>query len=291
MASKSLTFELFGADRTASSAINGVSRAGDNMGKVVSRGAFIAGAALAASAVAAVAFSVDSIKAFAEAEQAQNRLAFALEKYPALIGANITEFQKMNTALQQNTRFEDDSIAAAQGSLAMYDLTADQLKELTPLLLDYAAATGKDANDAANDLGQAILGQGRALKAVGLRFEDAGDPLSNYTQLVAGLRTQVQGFAEKDAETVAGRLDQINNQFGDIQEKLGAAFLPGLTLAADIVESTLMPQLDQMISRLGPELEAELEEMAPRIESAVNASIPALERLLDAVPDIVGGDR
>jgi len=288
MANKSLTFDLFGVDKTASKAIAGVGRAGEGMGRALSSGAFIAGAALAAAAVAATAFAVDSIKAFAEAEQAQNRLAFAVQKYPSLAGANIAAIQAENTALQARTRFEDDAIAAAQGALAMYDLTAAQLSELTPLMLDYAAATGKSAGDAAEDFGKAILGQGRALKAIGLDFQDAGDPVSNYTALVAGLRTQVQGFAEKDALTVAGRLDMINNQFGDVQEKLGSAFAPALNVAADVVESTLIPALDGVIDRVGPQLQAGFAALAPAVEDAVDETMPALERLLEGIPDVIG---
>lgn len=289
MANKSLTFNLYGVDKTASKALAGVGGAGANMGRVLSAGAFAAGAALGAATAAAIAFSVQSIKAFGEAEQAQNRLAFVMEKFPSLVGTNVAELQKLNTALQSKTRFEDDAIAAAQSSLALYDLTGDQLKDLTPLMLDYAAATGKDVQTAAEDLGKALMGQGRALKEVGIDFKDAGDPVANYAQLYDGLTEKVSGFAERDAQTVAGRLDQITNQFGDIQEKLGAAFKPGLDLAADVIQNTLLPQLDQIIERVGPKLEAELDELAPRVEDAVEASLPALERLADALPDVLGG--
>ena len=79
MATKSLTFELFGHDRTASSAIRGVGDAGAAWERRMAGAAFGVGAALGAATVAAVAFSIDSIKAFAEAETAQTRLAFAFE--------------------------------------------------------------------------------------------------------------------------------------------------------------------------------------------------------------------
>ena len=50
-------------------------------------GAFAAGAALATAAIAAVRFASDSVQAYAEAEQAQNRLNFAIGKVaPTVIG-------------------------------------------------------------------------------------------------------------------------------------------------------------------------------------------------------------
>ena len=289
MATKSLTFELFGHDRTASAAIRGVGDAGEAWNRRMGAAAFGVGAALGAAAIAVTAFSIDSIKAFAEAETAQARLSFAFEKYPTLVGGNIQALRTLDTQLQKTTRFEDDATAAAQGALAMYDLTADQITELTPLMLDYAAATGKSAQDAAEDLGKAILGQGRALKAIGLNFKDAGSETDNYTQLVTGLRSQVQGFAEKDAQTVSGRLDMINNQFGDIQEKLGGAFAPALTVASDVIENSLLPGLDRVISKVGPELETALDDMAPKFSQAVDDTMPALERLGEAIPGAIGG--
>ena len=289
MATKSLTFELFGHDRTASAAIRGVGDAGEAWNRRMGAAAFGVGAALGAAAVAVTAFSIDSIKAFAEAETAQARLSFAFEKFPTLAGGNIQALRDLDTQLQKTTRFEDDATAAAQGTLAMYDLTADQITELTPLLLDYAAATGKTAQDAAEDLGKAILGQGRALKAIGLNFKDAGSQTENYTQLVGGLRSQVQGFAEKDAQTVSGRLDILNNQFNDIQEKWGAAFAPALTVATDVINESLLPGLDQIISRVGPELETALNDLAPKFNRAVNDALPAVERLANALPGALSG--
>lgn len=289
MATKSLTFELFGHDRTASAAIRGVGDAGEAWNRRMGAAAFGVGAALGAAAIAVTAFSIDSIKAFAEAETAQNRLAFAFEKFPSLVGGNIGALRDLNTELQKTTRFDDDAIAGAEGILAQFDLTADQLTTLVPLMLDYAAATGKDVTEAADDMGKAILGQGRALKGVGIKFEDAGDPVSNYTQLIAGLTEKVQGFAATDAQTISGTLDRINNQFGDVQEKLGQAFAPALTVAADIIQTTLIPGLDDVISRVGPELETELNNLAPNVTQAVNDAMPAIERLGRAIPGAISG--
>jgi len=293
MATKSLTFELFGHDRTASSAIRGVGDAGAAWERRMAGAAFGVGAALAAATVAAVAFSIDSIKAFAEAETAQTRLAFAFEKFPNLAGGNIQALRDLDTQLQKTTRFEDDATAAAQGQLAMYDLNADQLTELTPLLLDYAAATGKTAGDAAEDLGKAILGQGRALKAVGLNFKDAGNATDNYTQLVEGLRSQVQGFAEKDAQTVSGRLDILKNQFNDIQEKLGSAFAPALGTVSDIIDETLLPALDGMVGLIGPQLESALADSAPKLQEVADKLAPLVENFIagaasDGIPAFIG---
>lgn len=278
---KSLTFDLFGRDRTASKALGDVARSGEGMSRALKAGAFAAGAVLATVGVAAVAFSVDSIKAFAAAETAQNRLNFAVEKFPTLAGANADELRKLNTELQAHTRFEDDAIASAQVALSLYDLTAEQLKELTPLVLDYAAATGDDLQTAAENIGKALLGQGRALKAVGIDFQDAGDPAANYAQLIEGLSAKVKGFAETDAKSLSGQLEQINNQFGDVQEKVGSAFAPAIGVASGVIQQTLIPRLDEMVDRLGPKLQSAFSDLAPKLSQAVDQALPHVERLIE----------
>jgi len=73
-----------------------------------------------------------------------------------------------------------------------------------------------------------MLGQGRALKAVGLNFKDAGSTGANFDQVMAGLRTQVGGFAEKEGKTAAGQSAILKNQFGEVQETVGAKLVPVL---------------------------------------------------------------
>lgn len=188
----------------------------------------VAAAGLAVAGAAALKFGADSVQAFAEAQEAQNRLAFAFEKFPALADTNVEAIRRLNSALMQKTRFDDDAIASAQGVLAQFDLTGKQLAELTPLLLDYAAATGKDLTTSAEDLGRALLGQGRALKVLGIDFSDTGSLAGNFDQLMIDLSATVGGFAEKDATTAAGQLAILQNRFGEVQEAVGEALLPAL---------------------------------------------------------------
>ncbi|GAA1787863.1 hypothetical protein [Agromyces lapidis] len=254
MATKSLTFDIYGRDKTASKTMKGVGREAESLGKKfsgVAKGIGMAAAAgIAALTVAATAFAVESVKAFAEAEEQQRKLEDAFERFPALADTNIEAIRRMNSALAKKTRFDDDAIAVGQAQLAQYGLTGEQLKDLTPLLLDYAARTGKDLPTAAGDLGKALLGQGRALKDIGIDFKDTGTVAGNLAQLVAGLGSQVSGFAEKDAATAAGQLEILRNRFGEIQEKIGEALMPALGKLMDFFESDVMPGLEDFATWL-----------------------------------------
>lgn len=198
------------------------------LGRTMAAAGAAAAAGLAVAGAAAVAFGVSSVKAFAEAEEAQNRLAFAFEKFPALADTSIQALQRLNSALMKKTRFDDDAIASGQAVLAQFGLTGSQLERLTPLLLDYATRTGKDLTESAQDLGRALLGQGRALKILGIDFKDTGSTAGNFDQLVRDLDASVGGLAETAATTAAGKLDMLKNRFGEVQETIGAALMPAL---------------------------------------------------------------
>jgi hypothetical protein len=188
----------------------------------------IAIASFAAVGAAAIKFGIDSVKAYTEAETAQAQLQDAFDRFPKLADTNIGALRNLNTALMQKTKFDDDAIASSQALLGRFNLTGKQITELTPLLLDYAAKTGKDLPAAATALGKGFMGSGRAMKELGINFKDAGSVSKNYAQIMTGLRDKVGGFAEKEGKTAAGRAQILKNRFGELQEKAGSALVPAL---------------------------------------------------------------
>lgn len=173
-------------------------------------------------------FGKDSVKAYTEAQTSQAQLEDAYRRFPRLADVNIGAFRRLNSQMQTKVRFDDDALASGEAVLAQYKLTGSQIRELTPLLADYAARTGKDLPTAARDLGKALLGQGRALKGVGIQFVDTGSATGNYTELVGGLRRQVGGFAEREGKTAAGQAAILRNEFEELQEQAGQRLLPAL---------------------------------------------------------------
>lgn len=253
MASKSLTFDIFGRDRTASKAIQGVGHSASGLTKIFAGvGAAIA-AAFAVTRI--VSFAKTTVTEFAAAEASQAKLSDAFARFPALIGANQNALINLNKELQKKTRFDDDALAAGQAQLAQYGLTEAQLEQLTPLLADYAAKTGKDIVTASEDLGKAFLGSGRALKLIGIDFQDAGSVAANFDQIVAALSAQVGGFAEKDAKTLTGQLEVLKNAFGEVKEATGSIFAPAVGLLAQTINDKLLPVLADLVDKYGPEIE------------------------------------
>jgi hypothetical protein len=187
-----------------------------------------AAAALAAVAVGAVKFGGASVRAYVEAETAQAKLQDAYRRFPRLANVQIASLERLNSTLATKTRFDDDATASGQAVLAQFKLTGTQIQQLTPLLQDYAARTGKTLPDAAKALGRSFLGNTRALKEVGINYKATGDTGRDFTNITRLLRQQVGGFAEREGKTAAGQSEILKNQWGELQETAGQRLLPAL---------------------------------------------------------------
>lgn len=274
---------ITGNAEDAKRAFGEVDRASSVLGKLgggLKKVGAVGAAALGGLAAAGGAFAVSSVKSFAEAEGAQLRLSEAFRKFPALADTNKAALDRLNASLQTKTRFDDESIATGQANLAQFGLTGKQITELTPLLLDYAAKTGSDVPAAAQTLGKALLGKGRALAAVGIKYKDAGSVAANYEQIIGGLRTQVGGFAQKEAKTATGQLAILKNAFGEVQESVGRALMPAL--------QALMPVINALVPVLGTALGGVAKALAPLLLRLATALGPVMTKIVRALTPVLG---
>lgn len=224
-------------DRTFKQVGTGATAMGNQVGSTSGRFRAVGVAAAAAGVVLGrVLFQLgrDSIKEFAEAEQAQLRLQDAFKRFPALADSNIDRLRKLNTELAQKTRFDDDAFASGQAVLAQFKLTGQQLDDLTPTLADFAAKTGRDLPTAATVLGKAFLGNTRALKELGINYKSTGDHAKDVANITALLQGKVGGFAEKEGKTAAGQAAIMSNRFGELKETLGEKLLPVMLKVTEI---------------------------------------------------------
>lgn len=186
--------------------------------------------------IMAVKFGKDSVSAFVAAQDSQDKLHFALAKFPKLADTNITRLGTLNSALEMKTKFDDDATASGQAVLGQFVSTGKQLEQLTPLIQDYAAKTGKDLPTAATTMGKAFLGNTRALKELGIHYKATGDKSTDMANITQLMRDKVGGFAEVEGKSAAGQADILKNRFGDVQEKVGGKLVPALIdLASGLV--------------------------------------------------------
>ena len=195
----------------------------------------VATVAFAAAAVGAVKFGVAAIAAAREHEQAVTQLELAVEGSTAAL-------QSQASALQMVTGFSDEAILGADTILSRYNLTTQQLQELNPLILDFARAQGVDATEAAGTFGKALLGNARAIKAIGGEFEATGDTTTDLATLMGILEEKVGGVAEAFGQTSQGQAEIFQQKFDELQETVGKYLLPVL----DALVQTLTWMLDNL---------------------------------------------
>lgn len=203
--------------------------------------AFAVGAAAAVALGAAVIkIGKESIEAFNTAAEAQAKLEQTAKNQGWAKGAT-DDLRKYNSELQKLGIVEDDVLAAGQAQLGTFALSAKSVKKLTPALADLVAATKgygattDDASNMANLLGKAVQGNVGALTRYGVTLTDAqkkiiktGSEEEKVAAITEALAANYGDFNKALAATPQGRLEQLKNRFGDIQEKLGEALIPVL---------------------------------------------------------------
>lgn len=227
--SSQLVFEALWRDRGVAAGLKSIGSDAEASAAKVGKLSTTAKVGLLAAGAAILKFGVSSVKAYSDAETSQAKLGFAFQKFPKLADSSQASLQKLNAALQLKTKFDDDAIASGQAVLAQYGLTGKELERVTPLLLDYAAKTGKDLPAAAAAMGKSFLGNTRALKEIGINYKSTGNQAKDFANITELMRHQIGGFAEGEGKTAAGQLEILKNQFGELQEAAGAKLVPALT--------------------------------------------------------------
>ena len=205
-------------------------------------------------------FVSSSIKEFAAAELAQNKLENAYRRFPKVANVNIEAFRSLNTAMMQKTRFDDDAAAAMQANLARFDLTGKEILKLTPLVMDLAEATGTDLVTAGGQLGKAFLGNTRALKQLGISYEMTGNRAKDTANIIDLVNKKVGGEATRAGKTTAVQLEILKNQYGELKETVGQALIPAFSKLVDVAGPAIA-DLGAAIDRNMPQIEQTFEDV------------------------------
>jgi len=134
--------------------------------------------------------------------------------------------------LQKITTFGDEQIIQAQSMIAAFVQEEDQIKELTRVSLDFAAAKGVDLKTASDLITKTFASSTNALSRYGLSVEGAAGSQERLESVTGALDKAFKGQAETLAQTGTGQMQQFQNAVGDLQEEFGKRLLPVLNRAA-----------------------------------------------------------
>jgi hypothetical protein len=271
--------DLDGLKKGTAAADKEVGGFADKVGEFGKKAAAAFAIAAAAAAAYAVKLAVDGVKAAIEDEQAQLKLANALEAATGATNAQIkaVEDQILKTSLA--TGVADDKLRPALQRLAVATGNTEEAQKLLNLALDISAATGKPLETVSNALGKAYEGNTTALVKLNAGISTAEAKTLGYTGAVEQLTDLYGGAAAKNADTFQGRIDRVKVAFDETKESIGQALLPIVEKLLGFITGTVLP----VFQKFSDALSGSGEGILGRFEAIVNYIRDFVEPIFNAV--------
>jgi hypothetical protein len=190
----------------------------------IKKAAVPAGLALAAMG----AFAFDAVKAFAEDDDAAQKLATTLRNTTKATDAQVASVEDFITQTSRAAAVADDELRPALSSLVRGTKDVNQAQNLLNLALDISAGTGKDLGAVSDALSKAYNGNFTALKKLDPALAELIKSGASADEVFAALGKTFEGQASVAANTTQGSMKNLNIQMGELKESIGAAVMPAL---------------------------------------------------------------
>ena len=178
-----------------------------------------------------------SIEAFKVQEQAEKMLEQAL-------GGTSQALLDQASALQKVSTSGDEAIIQQQAFLASIGMTEDQIKDILPVALDLAAATGLTLESAVRNTAKTFSGLAGELGELVPQVRDLTPESMKAGEAVEVMGKLFGGAAKANATTLAGRMERVQGAISDMAEDIGEKLAPALdTLAFGLLK--VMGQVDE----------------------------------------------
>lgn len=291
----SVSRSLQNVQRSAQSANRGFLGMSEGAGKAVRAVAGMAAAYMGFSAMKN--FAAESVAGAKAQIDAETKLEAVLKNVKSIQAQGPEAYKKSKAELlgvasnlQKVGVIGDEVSLSGMQQLATFQLNSKQIGTLSGGMGDLLAqqkglnATQGDAVNIANMIGKAMGGQVGALSRVGISFTKAqaqaiktGDATQRAAVIAQVLKDNVGGVNKALAATDQGKIQQMNNAWGDMKElvgmkilplqakfagwftkvmplieKFGTGFFNKLTPAFNYVANTVIPGVSGAITKLQP---------------------------------------
>ncbi len=171
------------------------------------------------------------LKATIEAEHESALLANAVRATGAAAGYTTEQLKAQQVVLQQQTGIGDEAISSMQRTMMTFrNVHGEVFRSAIQLSMDFAAATGGDATDAARKFGLALndpINNMGLLKKAGVSLSDTlktqvesmiqnGDLVGAQTLLIGELSKAYGGAAVASRDTLGGALTALKENFANL---------------------------------------------------------------------------
>jgi hypothetical protein len=248
--SRALTLKLLADTSDFKKNLDKGSKDIDDIGERAKDFAKKAAAAFAVAGAAIGAFAVSAVKAAAEDETAQRRLAETIE---ATTGATAKQIEGVEQYIKQTSiaiGVADDGLRPAFTRLVRSTQDVEEAQKLLNLALDLSAATGKPLETITNALGRAYDGNTTALGKLGLGIDKSDLASQTFDETFQQLTSTFGQFAENEAETTTKQMERVKIALDEAKESIGAALLPIVQKLTAYILENFIPALEAFISGL-----------------------------------------
>lgn len=188
------------------------------------------GLAAAFAVTSVINFAKSTISSFDAAAQAEAKLLNALNGRRDIQ----EELIKQASEIESRTIIPDEAIVQNQAFLAAQGLTVEQIKKTIEAAVQLSAVTGEDLASSTQKLAGTYEGVvGRLGKLDSAFTKLSKEQLANGGAIDL-VNSKYKGFAETAAETGTGPLKQLENQFDNLKEKIGAQLVGGINNVIEV---------------------------------------------------------
>lgn len=238
----------------------------------------------------------ESIQAYQAQNRAEVMLTNTLKKRGITNQKTIKSLLDYGGEMQKVGVIGDEVVQMGMNELALYGLKEDQIKRLTPKMLDMLVkekglnATMEDSAAVGKTIAKALAGKTKGLQTYGIYLTDAENKMlktMKTEQKVAffskKIEERVGGMNKELLNTPEGALNSLKNAYGDIQEEVGKRLQPTLTTvfgamaqAFEDIKPRILQLLDQL-EKFRPTLEKGLKVGVELVVKSVESLFHALE--------------
>lgn len=222
-------------------------------------------------AAGVVVFGKQSVDAFNESEAAVTQLRAVLKSTGSAAGVFEEDILDQAQALQKMTKFSDEAVVSSANLLLTFtNIKGPIMQEAIATTLDMSQALGQDLKSSSIQLGKALNDPIKgitALSRVGVSFTEqqkatitslveSGKTMEAQKIILKELSVEFGGSARMAGTTFAGQVEILKNQFGELQEKVGAVitgfvlFMSQGVMMATFLDALGMTEDDPLIQGL-----------------------------------------
>jgi hypothetical protein len=185
--------------------------------------AFVPAAAALGALTAGIGLAT---KAAMADEAAQVELARQLKATTQATDAQVKAAESFISALSKQTAMADDQLRPALANLVRATGSLELSQKAMAITADLATAKNIDMETASVAVAKALTGQTAALVKLDPSLKDLIDKSSSADDILKALNNTVGGAAEAFANTAEGGAKNFSIAMGELQESIGAVFLP-----------------------------------------------------------------